>query len=109
MIYKIKELSFVEPVNQNGQITATILKGKDVFGILIFNDKFTLLKNTDIKEDYEEELKIIKIYIKKQFGYIIGDGFGEEVSLSAKLEYEVKRYDKEGNEIIENKSVTKKI
>jgi hypothetical protein len=103
MIYKIKELSFVEPVNQNGQITTTILKGKEVFGILIFKDKFTLLKNTEIREDYENELKVIKTYIKGKNGYTA------EVGLNAKIGLDIMKYDKDGNQTVKHVEYEKRI
>jgi hypothetical protein len=103
MIYKIKELSFVEPVNNNGQITTTILKGKDIFGILMFKDTFTLLKNTKIKENYENELKVIKTYIKGKHGYTA------EMGLTAKLGVDIMKYDKDGNQTVKHVEYEKRI
>jgi hypothetical protein len=106
MIITIKKLSFTQPkINGNVVVSQVFYKNK-LLGFLnatIQPLEFIFYKDDSVQEEFSDELVVMKEYISQQIGY------GAKMGLKAKMEFEVRHYNEQGNDILTKQYAEKEL
>lgn len=122
MIIRVKKLFFTMPIMVDQSRFMVNIFNSDLnnvlYGMIVIETKpklsFSYFRDVKYEDDdlLKKEIETIKLYSAKKLKEMgldinVESVFGAEMGLKATINYEVKKYDEFGNEIVEEKSSTK--